>query len=79
MTIQLGFLNSHLHLNGGMRVVVADLKVLCAEVIDTLHFSQDLQRGEGADLPLKLQIQTDEACVSLKSSRQQGDEETSLL
>lgn len=47
-------LNSHLHLNGGMRVVVADLKVVCTEIIDTLHCSQDLQRGEGADLPLQL-------------------------
>ena len=56
VTIKLGLLHSHLHLNGGMRVVVADLKVLCTEIIDALHFSQDLQRGEGADLPLKLQI-----------------------
>lgn len=56
IVIKLGFLHSHLHLNGGMRVVVADLKVLCAEIIDTLHFSQDLQLGERSDLPLQLQI-----------------------
>lgn len=47
-------LNSHLHLNAGMWVVVTDLKVLCAEIVDSLHFSQDLQFGEGPDLPLKL-------------------------
>lgn len=57
------FSHSHLHLNGGMRVVVADLEVLCAEIINTLHFSQDLQLGEGADLPLKLQKWTDELVV----------------
>lgn len=37
-----------------MRVIVADLEVVRTEIIDTLHFSQDLQLGEGADLPLKL-------------------------
>lgn len=50
-----------------MRVVVADLKVLCTEVIDTLHLSQDLQLGERPDLPLKLHIQTDGLVLSLKS------------
>lgn len=37
-----GSLHSHLHLNDRMRVVVTDLKVLRPEVVDVLHFPQDL-------------------------------------
>lgn len=53
-------LHCHLHLNGGMRVIVAYLKVICAEIINTLHFPQDLQLGEGSDLPLNLPIESDD-------------------
>lgn len=38
-----------------MRVVVADFKILHAEIIDGVHCPQDLQFREGADLPLELQ------------------------
>lgn len=55
-------LNSHLHLDGRMRVVVTDFKVLCTEIINLLHFPQDLEFREGADLPLKLQ-ETDGASL----------------
>ena len=57
MHLQCWLSHSHLHLDGGMRVVVADFKVLCTEIIDTLHFSQDLQLGEGSDLSLELHVE----------------------
>lgn len=39
-----------------MRVVVADLEVLRSEIVDVVHFAQDPQLGEGADLPLELRF-----------------------
>lgn len=51
-----GISHSHLHLDGRMWVVVTDFKVLCTEIIDTLHFSQDLQLGEGSDFSLQLHV-----------------------
>lgn len=56
-------LNSHLHLDGRMRVVVMDFKILCLEIVNLNHLPSDLQFREGADLPLKLQRETDGASV----------------
>lgn len=55
-------LNSHLHLNSRMRVVVTDFKILYAEIANLLHIPFDFQFREGADVPLKLQRETDGAC-----------------
>lgn len=52
--------HSHLHLDGGMRIVVTDLKVFCMEIINALHFPQDLQLRERPNLPLKLQVESHE-------------------
>ena len=48
-------LNSHLHFDGRMGIVICNLKIFGSEVVDALHRPQDLELGEGADLPLKLQ------------------------
>ena len=50
--------NRHLHLDGRMGIVVADLKVFGAEIVDLLHLPQDLELGERPDLPLELWTQT---------------------
>lgn len=55
-------LHSHLHFDCGMWVVVVDLKVLHAEIIDFLHFSQDPQFGEWSDLSLKLHMKHKQTC-----------------
>lgn len=46
-----------------MRVVVTDFKILCAEIVNLLHIPFDFQFREGADVPLKLQRETDGACL----------------
>ena len=48
-------LNSHLHFDSGMGIIVTDLKVICTEIIDVLHLPEDLQFGKRANLPLELQ------------------------
>lgn len=47
-----------MHLDGWMRIVVTDLKVFCMEIINALHFPQDLQLRERPNLPLKLQVES---------------------
>lgn len=58
--------HSHLHLDGRMRIVVADLKVFHAKIVDALHFPQDLQLRERPDLPLELQIEPHRTECKLK-------------
>lgn len=59
--------HSHLHLDGRMRIVVTDLKVLCLEIIDGLHFPEDLQLRERQNLPLKLQVESNKTEGKRKS------------
>lgn len=61
-----GVSHSHLHLDGRMRIVVTDLKVLCVEIINAHHFPQDLQLRERLNLPLKLQVESDKTERKLK-------------
>lgn len=64
-----GVSHRHLHLDGGVWVVVTDLKVLCLEVVNGFHFPPDVQRWESPNLPLQLHVYTQESNMEQNKDR----------
>lgn len=59
--MQLSNLNSHLHFNCRVWVIVTYLKILCTEIIDSFDCASDLQFWKRSWLSLKLLVQDTES------------------
>lgn len=62
LTMRVYCLNCHLHLDGGVWIIVAYLKILSSEIINAFHIAKDLQFRERTWLPLKLQCREKRKC-----------------